>query len=151
MLLYYVIHKKTANLLDNFIIIVIVMSISTIIGLIILGIAAGALSAIVGIGGGIVIVPVLVMAFGLSQHNAQGTTLAMLSFPVALVSAYNYHKQGLVDWKFALIICFGFVIGGYFGSKVAIELSPRVIKRIFACLMIVVAIKMFYDTRKVSA
>jgi uncharacterized protein len=123
------------------------MSLYTIVGLILLGIAAGILSSLVGIGGGIVIVPVLVMAFGLSQHTAQGTTLAMLSLPVALVSAVNYYKRGAVNWQFALIICIGFVVGSYFGSKVALDLPEKMIKRIFATLMIVVAIKMYWDSK----
>jgi uncharacterized protein len=121
---------------------------ANIIGLIILGICAGILSSMVGIGGGIVIVPVLVMAFGLSQHSAQGTTLAMLSFPVALIGAVNYYKKGFVDWRFALILAVGFVIGGYIGSKIALDMPEKSVKRFFACLMLVVAFKMFWDTRK---
>jgi uncharacterized protein len=123
------------------------MSLYTIIGLIALGITAGILSSLVGIGGGIVIVPVLVMAFGLSQHTSQGTTLAMLSFPVALVSAINYYKRGAVNWQFALILCIGFVVGSYFGSKVALDLPEKIVKRIFATLMILVAIKMYWDSK----
>jgi uncharacterized protein len=123
-------------------------NIANIVGLIILGVIAGILSSLVGIGGGIVIVPVLVMAFGLSQHTAQGTTLAMLSFPVALVGALNYYKKGMVDWRIALILCVGFVVGGYFGSKFALGISEKTIKRFFACLMIIVAFKMFWETRK---
>jgi uncharacterized membrane protein YfcA len=88
------------------------------------------------------------MAFGLSQHTAQGTTLAMLSFPVALVGALNYYKKGMVDWRIALILCVGFVVGGYFGSKFALGISEKTIKRFFACLMIIVAFKMFWETRK---
>jgi uncharacterized protein len=122
---------------------------ANIIGLVILGIIAGVLSSMVGIGGGIVIVPTLVLAFGLSQHNAQGTTLAMLSFPVALIGAVNYYKKGLVDWRIAIILALGFVIGGYFGSKIALDMPEKMIKRFFACLMIVVAFKMFWDTRKI--
>jgi hypothetical protein len=123
------------------------MSVFTIIGLICLGAIAGILSSLVGIGGGIVIVPVLVMAFGLNQHSAQGTTLAILSFPVALVSAINYYKRGAVNWQFAMIICIGFVVGSYFGSKVALDLPEKMVKRIFATLMILVAAKMFWETK----
>jgi uncharacterized protein len=121
---------------------------ATILGLIILGIAAGVLSSMVGIGGGIVIVPVLVMAFGLAQHNAQGTTLAMLSFPVALASVYNYHKAGQVSWQFVLWLCLGFIVGSYFGSQYALQIPAKPIKRVFAVVMIVIAIKMLWDTRK---
>ncbi len=120
------------------------MTIGSVIGIIILGIIAGVLSSMVGIGGGIVIVPVLVLLFGLSQHTAQGTTLAMLSFPVSLVAAIAYHKKGMVDWKIAMILCIGFVIGGYFGSKVAVELPTATIKKVFAVIMIIVAVKFLF-------
>lgn len=70
-----------------------IMTLNSIIGLVALGIFAGVLSSMVGIGGGIVIVPVLVLLFGLNQHTAQGTTLAMLAFPVSLAAAWTYHKR----------------------------------------------------------
>lgn len=119
-----------------------------IIGIIILGVVAGLLSGLVGIGGGIVIVPVLVLVFGLSQHTAQGTTLAMLSFPVSVIAAYNYYQKGMVDWKIALFLCLGFVVGGFFGSKIAIGLSPFVIKKVFAILLIVIAVKFLFFDKK---
>jgi uncharacterized protein len=125
------------------------MSVYQIIGIILIGLVAGILSSIVGIGGGIVIVPALVIGYGLSQHNAQGTSLALLSIPVTLIAAYNYHKQGMVNWQIAIILAIGFVVGGYFGSKIALGLSPQIIKRVFACIMILIAIKLFWDTRKV--
>jgi uncharacterized protein len=119
----------------------------TIVGLIVLGIVAGVLSSMVGIGGGIVIVPTLVIGFGLAQHTAQGTTLAMLSVPVALASVINYHKAGAVNWQFVIWLCLGFVIGGYFGSQFALQIPEKMIKRVFACLLIVVAAKMFWDSK----
>jgi len=124
------------------------MSISTILGLIILGVCAGALSSLVGIGGGIVIVPVLVGIFGLSQHTAQGTTLAMLSFPVSLVAAFTYYKNGMVDWKIAMVLCIGFVIGSFFVSKIAVSIPTLTIKKIFAVLMILVALKFLFIDKK---
>jgi uncharacterized membrane protein YfcA len=124
------------------------MSISTILGLIILGLCAGALSSLVGIGGGIVIVPALVGLFGLSQHTAQGTTLAMLSFPVSLVAAITYHKNGMVDWKIAGILCVGFIVGSFFVSKVAVTVPTLTIKKIFAILMIIVAVKFLFFDKK---
>jgi uncharacterized membrane protein YfcA len=124
------------------------MSIRTILGLIFLGLCAGALSSLVGIGGGIVIVPALVGFFGLSQHTAQGTTLAMLSFPVSLVAALTYYKNGMVDWKIALVLCVGFMIGSFFVSKFAVTIPTLTIKKIFAVLMIVVAIKFLFIDKK---
>ena len=124
------------------------MSITTIIGIILLGITAGFLSGLVGIGGGIVIVPLLVMIFGLSQHTAQGTTLAMLSLPVSFVGAYTYWKDGMVDWKIALLLCAGFVVGGFFGSRIAVNFSPLIVKKVFGVLMILMAIKYLFIDKK---
>ena len=124
------------------------MSSGTVILIILIGIAAGVLSGLVGIGGGVVIVPLLVMIVGLSQHTAQGTTLAMLSFPVSFVAAYNYWQKGMVDWKIAMILCVGFIVGGYFGSKLAISIPSLTIKKVFAVLMIVIAIKFLFIDKK---
>ncbi len=124
------------------------MTIESIIGVILLGVAAGVLSSMVGIGGGIVIVPVLVLFFGLNQHTAQGTTLAMLSFPVSLVAAWTYHKKGMVDWRIALILGAGFVIGGYFASKVAVDLPTGLIKKVFAVILLIVAVKFLFFDKK---
>jgi uncharacterized protein len=122
------------------------MSAGLIIGIIILGVLAGFMSSLVGIGGGLIIVPALVLFFGLNQKEAQGTSLLMLSLPVALIGAYNYYKHGYSNWKIALILAATFVIGGYFGSKVAIDIEMSVIKKIFAVFMLVVAIKyLFFD------
>jgi uncharacterized membrane protein YfcA len=124
------------------------MDTSTIIGILLIGLVAGVLSGMVGIGGGIVIVPCLVLFFGLSQHTAQGTTLAMLSLPVSAISAYAYYQKGMVDWKTALLLCLGFIVGGYFGSRIAIQLPALTLKRIFAVMMILVAIKYLFIDKK---
>lgn len=124
------------------------MSMTTILGLIFLGICAGVLSSMVGIGGGIVIVPALVMIFGLSQHTAQGTTLAMLSFPVSFAAAWSYYQKGMVDWKMAMIIGAGFIVGGFFGGKLAVQIPALLIKRIFAVLMIIIALKFLFIDKK---
>lgn len=122
------------------------MSTGYIIGLLVIGLAAGFISSMAGIGGGVVIVPALVFLFGFNQKMAQGTSLAMLALPVALVGAFNYYKQGQVNWKVALIMAITFVIGGYLGSKVALGLSPVVLKKIFALLIMAIAIKyLFFD------
>jgi uncharacterized protein len=124
------------------------LTLNTVILIVVLGIAAGLLSGMVGIGGGIVIVPVLMMFFGLSQHTAQGTTLAMLSFPVSLVGAWTYYKKGMVDWRIAAILSIGFVVGGYFGSKYAVSVPSLIVKRFFAVLMIIVAVKFLFFDKK---
>ncbi len=122
------------------------MSIGLIAGIILIGILAGFMSSLVGIGGGIIIVPALVLLFGLNQKEAQGTSLLMLSMPVAFVGAFNYYKNGYANWKIALMLAATFVIGGYLGSKVALNLEMAVIKKVFAVFMIVIAVKyLFFD------
>ena len=84
---------------------------------VILGLLAGILSGLIGIGGGIIIVPALVLIFGLTQQQAQGTTLAIMIPPVGLLAAWSYYTRGLVDLKIAAFIVIGFFIGGLIGAK----------------------------------
>ena len=122
------------------------MSVSYILAFLAIGVFAGFLSSLVGIGGGVVIVPALVLLFGLDQKMAQGTSLAMLSLPVAFIGAFNYYKAGYVNWKIALLLAVTFVVGGFFGSKIAVGLEAGIIKKVFAVFMIVIAIKyLFFD------
>ncbi len=108
------------------------------------GLLAGFLSGMVGIGGGIVIVPVLVYFLGFTQHQAQGTTLFMFLLPIGILGVMNYHKQGYVDYKTALIICSTFIFGSYFGSKLAISLDQKMIKQIFGAVIILLGAKMLF-------
>ncbi len=113
---------------------------------IIIGLAAGTLSGMFGIGGGIVIVPALVFFMGMSQHQAQGTSLGVLMMPIVALGAYNYYKTGNLDVRASLIIASTFIIGGYFGSKISLTIDHVLLKKIFGVLMIGVAIKMiFFD------
>lgn len=121
------------------------MDITLIIGLVILGLIAGYLSGLVGIGGGIIMVPVLVLMFGFTQHKAQGTTLALLMIPVGIFGVMNYYKAGNVDFKTALLLGAGFVLGSYLGSKTAISLSQETLRKAFAVLMFIIAVKMFFQ------
>lgn len=122
------------------------MSITYVLGLLLIGLAAGFLSSMVGIGGGIVIVPALVFIFGMNQKMAQGTSLTMLALPVAFIGAYNYYKEGYVNWKVAVVMALAFVVGGYFGSKLTLNLEMGIVKKIFAVLMIIMAVKyLFFD------
>src|SRR5437867_13174277 len=98
---------------------------------VLLGIAAGMLSGLIGIGGGIIIIPALIFLFGFSQHQAQGTTLALLVPPIGLLAAWTYYQQGYVDLKIAAYICAGFFLGGLLGAKIAIALSSTVLERVF--------------------
>lgn len=122
------------------------MSLTTIVLLLLVGLAAGMLSSMVGIGGGVVIVPALVLLFGMSQKMAQGTSLALMLPPIGVLAVVNYHKQGYVDFKLAAIICITFVIGSYVGSKLVLGLDTIIVKRIFAVFMIIIAVKyLFFD------
>ncbi len=114
----------------------------TFIGLLFLGIIAGYFSGLVGIGGGVIIVPALVFIFGFSQHTAQGTTLALLVPPIGILAVYSYYQKEFVDMKSAIIICIGFIIGGFIGGKMAIGLSEDLMKRIFAIVLIIIGVIM---------
>jgi uncharacterized protein len=116
----------------------------TVLGLLLIGVAAGSLSGLVGIGGGIVIVPALVMGFGFSQHTAQGTSLAVLALPVVGLGAMTYYRNGHMSIPTALIIAAGFIIGGLFGGKIANALPVETIRRIFGGLLLLLAVKMLF-------
>ncbi len=120
------------------------MTIQIVLILLAVGLAAGFLSGMVGIGGGIIIVPVLVYFLGFTQHQAQGTTLFMFLLPIGILGVMNYHKQGYVDYKTALIICSTFVFGSYFGSKLAISLDQKTVKQIFGAIIILLGAKMLF-------
>lgn len=111
---------------------------------ILVGLIAGILSGLIGIGGGIIIVPVLVLLFGLSQHQAQGTSLAVMIPPVGILAAWTYYKNGHVDLKMALFICMGFVIGGLIGAKIANLIPNLVLQKIFGISLLLIAIKMIF-------
>ena len=121
------------------------MTIFEIIIILIIGFAAGMFSGTMGVGGGVIIVPALVFFAGFSLHKAQGTSLALMTIPVMLVAAYNYHKEGYVDIKIALLLATTFIIGGYLGSKLSIMLPENIIRKVFAVFLILVAIKMFFS------
>ena len=110
--------------------------------LLLLGLAAGILSGLLGIGGGILIVPALVFVTGLPQHTAQGTTLALMVPPIGLLAAWTYYKQGCVDIKIAALICLGFFFGGLIGAKFATAINAALLKKVFGIALLVTAMKM---------
>lgn len=122
------------------------MSAVTIILLVIIGIAAGMLSGLVGIGGGIVIVPALVYLLAFSQKQAQGTSLAILLLPIGILAVLNYYRDPQVnlDVKVVALITLGFVAGSYFGSKLALSLPDALLKKVFAVFLLLIAFKMLF-------
>ena len=123
-------------------------SMETIFYLILIGIAAGFLGGMVGIGGGVIIVPALVLLLGITQHNAQGISLAMMLFPVGILGVINYYKKGYVDFRYAALIAVGFLLGSYLGSKFSLSLPQETVKKIFAIIMIVLAVRMLLTGKK---
>src|SRR5687767_14907657 len=120
------------------------MDVQTILIIIVVGVAAGILSGLVGVGGGIIIVPALVYFLSFSQKTAQGTSLALIMLPVGIFGVLQYYKQGYVDFKIVGILAIGFLAGSFFGSKIALSISQETLKKAFAVLMIIIAIKMLF-------
>jgi len=107
-----------------------------------LGLVTGILSGLFGIGGAIIIIPTLVLLFGMSQHIAQGTTLALMVPPIGLLAAWTYYKQGFVDFKIAGLICIGFFIGGLVGAKFVTHIPDNLLRKAFGCLLLLASLKM---------
>jgi uncharacterized protein len=107
-----------------------------------LGLLAGVLSGMLGLGGGVLIVPALVFVFGMAQHKAQGTTLALMVPPIGLLAAWTYWKQGYVDVKVAALICLGFFFGGLIGAKFAGAINGVLLKKLFGVALMITALKM---------
>ncbi len=125
------------------------MDIQIILIIILVGVAAGILGGLVGVGGGIIIVPALVYLLGVSQKTAQGTSLALIMLPVGILGVLQYYKQGHVDFKVVGLLAIGFFLGSFLGSKIALSLPQATVKKIFAVLMILIAVKMlFLDKEK---
>ena len=120
------------------------MDINIIIIVIITGIFSGILSGMVGVGGGIIIVPALIYFLGFSQFQAQGTSLALLLLPVGILGVIQYHKQGYIDYKIVLLLALGFIAGNYLGSKFSLSLPQHTVKKVFAVILLLLALKMLF-------
>jgi uncharacterized membrane protein YfcA len=127
------------------------MSVQTIVILLIVGLAAGLLSGMVGVGGGIIIVPCLVFFLGYDQKAAQGNSLGLLLLPLGILGLLNYHQKGHVDYRVVLFMAVGFILGNFWGSKWALSLNDEKLKKIFAIIMLLAAIKLlFFDKPKAN-
>jgi len=111
-------------------------------GYLILGLLAGVLSGLVGLGGGFIIVPALVFIFGFSQHQAQGATLALLVPPIGLLAAWTYYRQGFVDMRVAGLIAVGFVVGSLLGARYAMTVSNETLEKVFGVALVLIGLKM---------
>lgn len=128
------------------------MSATTLLILILIGLAAGFLSGLVGIGGGIIMVPSLVFFLGLTQKQAQGTSLGVLMLPVVALAVWQYHKHGQINFTNVFIIAIAFISGGFLGSKLALSLTDDKMKKIFAIVLLSLSIKMlFFDKKKTNS
>jgi uncharacterized protein len=120
------------------------METTTAFLLIAIGLMAGVFGGIFGVGGAIIMIPAMVYFLGVDQHTAQGTSLAVMLPPIGLFAAYNYYKAGQVNIWYAMIIAVSFMVGGYFGSKLALSLPEQLMKKVFAGFLILVALKLFF-------
>ncbi len=120
------------------------MSGVTFLILIIIGLTAGFLGGMVGLGGGIILIPALVVFLAMDQRMAQGTSIAIMLPPIGLFAVYNYYKAGYVNIKYALVIAVVFMLGGYLGSKLALNIPVSTLKKIFALLLVLIAAKMVF-------
>jgi uncharacterized membrane protein YfcA len=124
------------------------INMETIVYLVLIGLAAGFLGGMIGIGGGVLIVPALILLLGLSQHQSQGISLAMMIFPVGILGVINYYKKGFVDFRYAGLLAVGFFVGSYIGSKFSLSLPQELVKKIFAVVMILLALKLLLSGKK---
>jgi hypothetical protein len=109
-----------------------------------IGLAAGVFGGMVGLGGGVIMIPAMIYFLGMNQISAQGTSLAVMLPPVGILAVMNYYKSGQINLKYALIIAVTFTVGGYFGSKIALNIPVDIVKKIFGLALILMALKMIF-------
>lgn len=124
---------------------------TTVCILILIGLFSGMLSGLIGVGGGVIIVPCLIYFLAFTQKMAQGTSLAVLTLPVVILGMLQYYKQGHVDFRLAFLVAIGFAIGSFFGGKLAVSLPDATLKKIFAVILILIATKiLFFENNNIS-
>ncbi len=121
------------------------MNLTTILILIAIGLAAGAFGGLFGVGGAIVMIPAMLYFLKMDQHLAQGTSLAVMLPPIGLFAAWNYYKAGQVNIWYALIIAAAFMIGGFLGSKIALELPENTMRKVFGVFLLLTALKLIFS------
>ena len=124
------------------------MNTETLLIVIAIGLAAGVLGGMVGVGGGIIMVPAMVFFLAFPQHKAQGTSLALMLFPVGILGVLNYYRKGYVDLRIAGLLAVGFIVGSYLGSRFSLSLPQAAVRKVFALVMLVVALRMLFWERR---
>jgi hypothetical protein len=114
------------------------------ISYVVLGLIAGTLSGLLGIGGGLILIPALVCIFGLTQHQAQGTTLAFMIPPIGLLAALKYWHDGNVKLNIAMLMCLGFFVGGFLGALFVDKIPEPLLKRIFGIVLLIASLRMIF-------
>jgi uncharacterized membrane protein YfcA len=107
-----------------------------------IGLGSGVLSGIFGIGGGLVIVPGLIVLMGMTVKQAAGTSLAALLLPVGILGALEYWRAGQIDVRIALVLALGLLIGAFFGARLALGLPNELVQRAFGVLLVVVGVRL---------
>jgi len=118
------------------------MTLTQALILVVAGLMAGFIGGTLGVGGGIIMVPVMVFILGMTQHDAQGTSLATMLAPIGILAVWNYYKEGHVNFRYAIVLAIAFILGSWLGSKLAVSLPDKILKQIFGILMLVVGVKM---------
>jgi len=108
-----------------------------------IGLLAGIMGGLFGIGGGVIMVPALIFLKGFTQQKAQGTSLAVFMVPVAILGFLNYHKEGNADIYGAAYLAIGVFCGAYFGSKIAVGIDEAILRKLFSLLLVGIAIQLF--------
>lgn len=120
------------------------MELQTVLVLLLIGLFAGITSGFVGIGGGLIIVPALIYFVGMSQHSAQGTSLAMMLPPVGILAVMGYARAGHVHYTQAALLAITFFVGAYWGSRWALRLNPNMVRLVFAGILFLASIQLGY-------
>lgn len=121
------------------------MRMSELLVLLIIGFLGGILSGSLGVGGGIIVIPALVYFLGMSQHEAQGTSIAFMLPPIGFLAALNYSKQHFINWKYAAVLSVVFVLGAYFGSRYSVQMPANTLKKAFGIFMLIAALRLIFS------
>ena len=121
--------------------------VAAVVGYLVLGFLAGGLSAVMGVGGGVIMVPAMVLLFGLTQHTAQGTSLLII-IPTAIIGALRHTRHGYTDWRMGLTIGIGGILGAWGGATIALALDSELLQRLFAIFLLITGARLLMSKRE---